>query len=418
MSTVTLAKAAAVQPMVGAQKSARLDYVDALRAFLILLVVAHHSLEAYVARHAPQIVFADAPLPHLWSFLAVNAAFFMGLFFFLAGYYTPQSYDRRSAGQYLAERWNRLGIPLLLGVVLIVPLALWLRMDFYPGTPHLGYWDYFTRDFLGVGDKPDWWPRGERWPQFQFGWLWFIEHLLIYSLLYAVWRRVAPKRAPDAAPPAPPSSLAIFGYAAALAATTYVVQFWYPQDRWIGFLGFWQMEPKHLPQYASLFVIGLIAGRGRWIETMPRVTGLWWLAVGLALAIYLYVAVGLGVYDSVVYASPESAAAAAVAVSPGLPDPMPVIWEAFLCTSLCVGLPVAFRELKLGAGRLWHVLGRNVLAIYVFHYPIVLLVQAALMQTELAKWDRLLLTWPMAAVLTVLFTNYVVLRLPGLRRVF
>jgi hypothetical protein len=59
-----------------------------------------------------------------------------------------------------------------------------------------------------------------------------------------------------------------------------------------------------------------------------------------------------------------------------------------------------------------------VLAIYVFHFPFVELVQVGLMQTDLAKWIRLLLTWPIAVVLTVLFTNYVVLRLPGLRRVF
>ena len=47
------------------------------------------------------------------------------------------------------------------------------------------------------------------------------------------------------------------------------------------------MEPAHLPQYASLFVIGLLAGRGRWIDTMPRRRGLAWLAVGVFLAIFL-----------------------------------------------------------------------------------------------------------------------------------
>ena len=387
----------------------RIDYVDALRVALILLVVAHHSVEAYVARHAPQIVFADDPIAHGWSFLAVNAAFFMGLFFFLAGYYTPQSYDRRGAGLYLADRWTRLGIPLLLGILVIVPFALWIRMDFYPGVPHFGYWDYFTRDFLGIGNKPDWWPQGERWPQVNFGWLWFIEHLLVYSLLYAAWRAIAPKRAAAAVPPKPPTSLAIFAYAVALAIATYAISLWFPQDRWIAFLGFIQMEPKHWPQYASLFVIGLIASRGRWIETMPRARGLRWLAIGLVLAVYLYVAVGIGLYDG---------NASAVVAKPALPDWRPIVWEAFLCTSLCVGLPVAFRELALGGGTLWRMLARNVLPIYVFHYPFVLLVQAGLMQTGLEKWERLLLTWPIAVVLTVAFTNFVVLRLPGLRRVF
>ena len=44
-------------------------------------------------------------------------------------------------------------------------------MAFYPGVSHLGGWEYVTRDFLGIGNKPDWWPNEERWPQLSFGWL-------------------------------------------------------------------------------------------------------------------------------------------------------------------------------------------------------------------------------------------------------
>ncbi len=399
MSRAALSDAGAGRPPIGAHRGARADYVDALRAVLILLVIGHHSVEAYVAAHAPQIVFADAPIPRAWAFLAVNSAFFMGLFFFLAGYYTPQSYDRRGVGLYLADRWTRLGIPLLLGFVLLVPVSSWMRMDFYPGVPHLGYWDYFTQDFfLRGGEKPDWWPKDEFWPQANFGWLWFIEHLLIYTLLYAAWRLVAPARAPDTVSPAPPSSRVILAYAIVLAVATYAIRLWSPLNHWIGLLGFIQMEPARWPQYGSLFVIGLIAGRGRWIETMPRGRGLAWFAVGVVLALYFYVVAGIGLDPT-----------------PGWIHPL---WEAFMAASFCVGLPVVFRELALWTGGLWKMLGRNVLAIYVFHYPIVLLVQVALMQTDLAKWVRLVLTWPIAVVATVLFTNFVVLRLPGLRRVF
>ena len=414
MSTIDLSVRARGQSVVGTRSEARVDYVDALRVLLILLVVAHHSVEAYVASHAPEIVFADAPIPRVWAFLAVNASFFMGLFFFLAGYYTPQAYDRRGAGRFLRDRLIRIGIPLLLGVVLIVPLAAWIRMAFYPGVSHLGGWEFVTRDFLGIGNKPDWWPKEERWPQFSFGWLWFIEHLLIYAMLYTAWRLITPPRPADAPPPAAPAGWMIFAYAIGLAAASYVVRIWYPQDRWIAFLGFIQMEPAHWPQYASLFVIGVIAGRGHWIETMPRGRGLAWLAVGGGLALLLYVLVGTGLVGG---GAPAVPASGATASSP-LPDWRPVVYDAFMCTGLCVGLPVAFRELALGTGSLWRMLGRNVLAIYVFHFPFVELVQVGLMQTDLAKWIRLLLTWPIAVVLTVLFTNYVVLRLPGLRRVF
>ena len=121
--------------------------------------------------------------------------------------------------------------------------------------------------------------------------------------------------------------------------------------------------------------------------------------------------VGLGVVGGESSATPPAGGLV-------LPSWRACIWESFTCTALCVGLPVAFRELAIGAGSLWRMLARNVFAIYVFHFPIVLLVQVALMETDLPKWSRLLLTWPIAVVITVILTNEIILRIPALRRIF
>jgi hypothetical protein len=64
--------------MITATRPGRIEFVDALRVVLIALVVAHHSVEAYVVKHPPEIPLPDAPIPRLWAFLWVNAAFFMG----------------------------------------------------------------------------------------------------------------------------------------------------------------------------------------------------------------------------------------------------------------------------------------------------------------------------------------------------
>ena len=133
--------------------------------------------------------------------------------------------------------------------------------------------------------KPGFWPERELWPPFNFGHLWFLEHLLVYALLYAAARAFIPADRASAARN-PPTHGAIAAYAVLLAATTFVIRIWYPQDRWIGFLGFIQMEPAHIAQYASLFVIGLLAGPRRWLETMPTRRGLAWLAVSVGLAAF------------------------------------------------------------------------------------------------------------------------------------
>jgi len=381
-------------------KTAHLLYIDVLRVLLIILVIAHHSVEPYVNPNPPEWVLPSAPFARAGVFLWVNASFFMGLFFFLAGYFTPGACARRGPGGFALERLRRLGFPLLLGVVLLIPLECWFRYR-ATGLPPEGYWDYFTRDFLGLGTRPPYWPPSRRWPELMLGHLWFLEHLLIYSLLYALWRRFAPINGAAPRRTALPGNLAIAGYALALAIATAAIRVWYPMDRWIAFLGFIQMEPAHLPQYLSLFAIGLYAGPRRWIETMPRGRGFLWLAIGTTLAAGAYLLVCSGrVHGFDVNALPACT------------------YESLLCTGLCVGLPVGLRELAIGASRLWRTLGKNVLAAYVFHFPIVMLIQWLLIGSGLAPGAGLIATVAMAVTATFLFTNYVVLRIPGSRRVF
>ena len=388
----------------------RIAYVDALRVVLIMLVVAHHSVEAYVTAHPPEIPLPDSPIARASVFLGVNAAFFMGIFFFLAGCFTPGALDRKGATAFLRDRGRRLGLPLLFGTVAIVPIAGWAHLALDPAAPPISYWTYWTRYFppqgplhryfFGDVSKPGFWPEWEHWPAFNFGHLWFLEHLLVYALLYAAARAFIPADRGSVARN-PPTDAAIAVYAVLLAATTFVIRIWYPQDRWIGFLGFIQMEPAHIAQYASLFVIGLLAGPRRWLETMPTRRGLAWLAVGvgLAAATYLWAAVAT-------IRGPDSSSWLMCA------------WEAFLCVGFCVGLPVLFRELAIGTGRVWRVLAANVFAVYVFHMPIVLLLQWALIGAPGPKWLRLIVTVIGAILVSFAFTNWVILRLPYARRIF
>ncbi|RBP11209.1 peptidoglycan/LPS O-acetylase OafA/YrhL [Roseiarcus fermentans] len=378
----------------------RLDYVDALRVILILLVIAHHSVEPYVVTHPPEMPLPGPPIPRAWVFLWVNAAFFMGLFFFLAGYFTPEAFASKGGSAFLRDRWRRLGRPLLFGWIVLAPLPGWAQITFGPAALHVDYWTYLTRDFFGFGQRPADWPAGMAWPVNNLGHLWFLEHLLVYATLYAGLRAAFADRG-EKRLLEPPSHRMIAAYAVALAAATFVVRIWFPQNRWIGFLGYIQMEPAHLPQYASLFVIGALAAPRRWIETIPTPRGLVWLALGVGLALAAYVAVGAGVV-------------------PDLPsqDWRVCVWESFLCVGLCVGLPVLLRELALGKGRTWRMLAANVYAVYVFHFPIVLFFLWALMDAPGPKWARLLMTVIGATVASFAFTNWVILRLPLARRVF
>ena len=154
-----------------------------------MLVVAHHSVEAYVTTHPSEIPLPHLPIPRAWVFLWVNAGFFMGLFFFLAGYFTAGAVNRKGTTAFLGDRGLRLGLPLAFGTLTIVPLAGWSQIALDPAVPPISYGTYLTQYFIRHGAKPAFWPTWEHWPPFNFGHLWFLEHLLIYALRHEINQR-------------------------------------------------------------------------------------------------------------------------------------------------------------------------------------------------------------------------------------
>src|SRR5215471_2894818 len=99
-----------------------------LRAIVILIVVAFHSVLPYLASQGPEPFAFDAP-PYRWIafpivdrerwfgfdlFCAWQDISLMSLMFLLAGLFTPTSLGRKGSLAYLLERWWRIGLPFLL----------------------------------------------------------------------------------------------------------------------------------------------------------------------------------------------------------------------------------------------------------------------------------------------------------------
>ena len=74
----------------------RLDYLDNLKVALTCLVVAHHAGQPYGGSGGfwyfqPQ----NGPQIELGRFFAVNAGFFMSLFFLISAYFLPSSLSKK-----------------------------------------------------------------------------------------------------------------------------------------------------------------------------------------------------------------------------------------------------------------------------------------------------------------------------------
>lgn len=67
----------------------RLLYLDNLKVCLTVLVIFHHAGQAYGDGGAWAYTPSNPAevMPWIWHFFSVNAAFFMGLFFLISGYF-------------------------------------------------------------------------------------------------------------------------------------------------------------------------------------------------------------------------------------------------------------------------------------------------------------------------------------------
>jgi glucans biosynthesis protein C len=105
--------------------SYRQDDLDNLRSFLTALMIVHHTAIAYGGAGAWTFKSRCFPAfsPVLTAFNAINQTFFMGMFFFLSGFFARQSLKRgsRSKKDFLRSRLLRLGVPTVLYTLILEP---------------------------------------------------------------------------------------------------------------------------------------------------------------------------------------------------------------------------------------------------------------------------------------------------------
>ncbi len=390
-----------------ARPGSRLAYIDNVRIFLSLLVVAHHAGQPYGSEGW---WLFQSPLRSHWIglFFGVNEAFFMGLFFLMAGYFHPGSVDRKGPGRFVLDRLWRFGVPIVVMVLFITPVFIYQHEVLFKQLPACGYWDFFSGVYLGLADRPVGWP-GDPGIHLEFIHLWFIENLFLYGCVYALYRALVGGR--DTAPAIRPSepiapATALRALAALvlwLSVTTYLIRIWKSVDDWKVLLGIWEIEFAHVPQYATMFTLGILAARRNWFERFPARVGFTWLWIGVG-CVALFLATGLGL-DIPFWKGGLSPVAIIRAV-----------WESVLCVGFCAGLLTLGRERLPQQTPFMRILSDNAFAVYIFHVPVVTLLQYALADTGLGPLGSFFTVTLLGILLTFPLTHFVLRRLPLLRQ--
>ena len=386
-------------PPLAARTTGRLYFLDNLRIALTILVIAHHVGQAYGPTGGVWPIQEATRARILGPFFTVNRSFFMSLFFLISGYLMVMSYDRSRPLAFVKSRVLHLGVPLAAFFLLVIPLQQYLCHRLTGDLDAMSFGRYYADCYFGGAEPPAGW-KG-RWPELNFGHLWYVEHLLLFSLCYALLRTLRLRLSQtDLAQAKPPGAWAIVLFALVLAFTSATVRIWYPIDRWIGFLGFIQVAFADVPRDLSFFILGAVAYRRQWFLGLSNRTGRAWLLVGVFLAVLWY-AYSLGLRHVFPINGPTM-------------DIVYPIWEALLCCGMCIGLLYWFRA-RLNHQTWWSkAMAEGQYAAYLFHVPVIVLIQYAAANITVPPLSKFLLVTAVGVPLTFLLAHGI--RQPALVR--
>ena len=151
--------------------------IDWLRVLAVLLLFPFHTARIFDT-FGPWYVKNDTLSKALTYFIAFVHPFHMPLLFLLAGASTWFALSYRSAGQYTKERFIRLLIPFIFGVLVIVPPQSYLGLLGHTGFSG-SYLEWYPNFFsINTSDMDGYFLGG-----FTPAHLWFIFFLFLFSLL-------------------------------------------------------------------------------------------------------------------------------------------------------------------------------------------------------------------------------------------
>jgi len=313
-------------------KPLRLFFMDNLRIALTILVIIHHQ----------SLLIVSMPL-----FLMLNQAYFMGLFFFLSGCFTPKSYDSKGMWIFLKSRLLRLGIPILVYIFVISPIAK-ICSSIYQHrvlgtqiTIQYTWKQYFS--MIGIGP------------------LWFLVMLLIFDIFYFLWRiaiRNKHKKTTEGNFTLPNIWMVLL-FILVLAFFSYMVRIIIPINTYILFFP----SLAYLPQYISFFFTGTMAYRRDWLQSIPDKLG----KVGFILAI-VSTLVLMPLAISRLF-GPASNFTGRGTLQSGVYS----LWDSLFSVGLCLSLIVFFRRHFNHQKSFGENMQKSCLTVYIIHSLVIII---------------------------------------------
>ncbi len=376
----------------------RLFYVDNLRIYLISLVVLHHVAVGYGGGVGSWPI-KESPTDEispiiLLIFLTINQSYITSLFYLLSGYFAPGSYDKKGTQKFLIDRLIRLGIPVLIHIVFIASLIDYIVLKFTQGQT-VSFFKIMV-DQLGRGN-------------FKIGPLWFIEALLIFSVVYVLYRLILNRFRPNFTfnpyKDACPTNKAIILSIVAIALGTFVVRLIFPVGVGVADRHF---RLEHFTHYIFCFWLGILAYRGKWFHNLSKSQGKLWGIVALLTIPFLLIIFVLG--------------GAADNVEPFLGGLywqafVYALWESIACLSIIIGLLYFFQTKFNRQGNLLKAMSANAYTVYINHQFVITVIMVILLPVVLPTAVKFFLVALIGLPMCFIVSHFVIRKIPYSTRV-
>ncbi len=258
----------------------RIVPLDRARTFITLLVLLHHSVVNYTH-------FGNGDKARWLGFdlmVLFNDSFFMACMFLISGLFVCESLTARGSLNFLANRAWRLGIPFLVSIFVLMPIAYYPTFLRYhlPGTTDFSFLHFWGRIFT-VGP----WPSGPAW---------FLWVLLAFDAIAATVWSVAP-----GAIRALGNAIQALRYRPGVAFVAFLIfsiVVYLPMRLYFGDAAWYELDNKYpLPiqtsrifLYSGYFLVGVGIGatdlRSGIFAENGELAGRWKTWLGIALAFY------------------------------------------------------------------------------------------------------------------------------------
>lgn len=382
----------------------RIHYIDNIRYLMVLLVVVIHVTCAYTM-FTPWWPVNDKNAIPFNIILIILDVILMPTLFFISGYFALYSIRNKNALDFVKVKSVRLGLPWLIGVILLSPINSFIYMI------SRNYNADFWVNFISASKKMLAFYTGtiEYSSHFHQSHLWYISLLLLFLIVFAVSYKLKQKLIGRSELPTnqikTSSTKVLLFFALAAICTTILSIILYKnnvqymgREPWFSIASIIQFQPTRIAIYIICFILGIFAFHKQWfVDGKTPLHPIIWGIISIALLFGILIA-------------------AKVNAEAGFNDITKIYIYIPIRTFAIFSTILALFSL---AGRYWQStaninlsLANNSYIIYLIHMPIVFAFQLILLQWDASIYLKFFIGSIGSIALSYLISEYAIRRYP------